>query len=75
MAEMNQSTDLYWLIGILAVAFFVILLVGSVFFLNDFSRELKYLNNEIKRTEGAERAHWIRMRRRLWLSLFPFIRY
>lgn len=75
MTEPNQTADLYWLIGILAIFFLVLLLFGSVFFLNDFSRELKYLNNEIKRTEGAERKHWIRMRRRLWLSLFPFIRY
>ena len=75
MNGMTQTNETYWLIGILAVFFLVLSLFGSVFFFSDFSRELKYLNNEIRRTEGAERKHWIRMRRRLWLSLFPFIRY
>lgn len=75
MNGMTQTNETYWLIGILAVFFLVLILFGSVFFFSDFSRELKYLNNEIRRTEGAERKHWIRMRRRLWLSLFPFIRY
>jgi hypothetical protein len=46
-----------------------------VSFINDFSQELRYLNSEIRRTDGAERRHWIRQRRRLWLSLIPFVRY
>ena len=41
----------------------------------DFSRELRYLNTEIERTQGRERMHYIRKRRRLWLSLLPFMRY
>ena len=31
--------------------------------------------NEIGRTTGAERRHWIRQKRRLWLSLIPFVKY
>ena len=71
----NPDTELYWLIGIVAVIFLLILIVVFAQFINDFSRELKYLNNEIGRTTGAERRHWIRQRRRLWLSLIPFVKY
>ena len=71
----NPDTELYWLIGILA-AFFLFLVIGRfAMFINDFSQELRYLNNEIGRTTGAERRHWIRQRRRLWLSLIPFVKY
>ncbi len=71
----NPDTELYRLIGIVAAFFLFLLLFGLVSFFNDFSQELKYLNNEIRRTEGAERRHWIRQRRRLWLSLIPFVKY
>lgn len=71
----NPDTELYWLIGIVAVFFLILLLFGLVSFINDFSQELRYLNSEIRRTDGAERRHWIRQRRRLWLSLIPFVRY
>ena len=73
--ENNLDTGLYWLIGIVAVFFLILLLFGLVSFINDFSQELRYLNSEIRRTDGAERRHWIRQRRRLWLSLIPFVRY
>lgn len=75
MPENNPDTELYWLIGIVAVFFLILLLFGLVSFINDFSQELRYLNNEIRRTDGAERRHWIRQRRRLWLSLIPFVKY
>ena len=75
MPENNPDTELYWLIGIVAVFFLFLLLFGLVNFINDFSQELRYLNSEIRRTDGAERRHWIRQRRRLWLSLIPFVRY
>lgn len=57
--------------GILLVAFAVWLAV----FISRFSRELRYINNEIARTDGAERRRWLRRRRRLWLSLIPFVKY
>ena len=40
-----------------------------------FLRELRYLNQEIARTEGRERQHYIRRKKRLLLSLIPFVRY
>ena len=64
---------------VLVVIIVVAVLVGAVVlvanFINDFSSELKYLNCEIARTSGDERKHWIRRRRRLWLSWIPFVRY
>ena len=75
MPENNPDTGLYWLVGIVAVFFLILLLFGLVSFINDFSSELRYLNNELRRTDGAERRHYIRQRRRLWLSLIPFVKY
>ena len=71
----NPDTELYWLIGIVAVFFLILLLFGLVSFINDFSQELRYLNNEIGRTTGGERRYWKRQKRRLWLSLIPFVKY
>ena len=71
----NPDVELYWLIGIVAAFFLFLLLFGLVSFFEDFSQEFKYLNCEIQRTTGAERHYWIRKRRRLWLSLIPFVKY
>ena len=76
MPEANNLDNEFWiLVGIIAIPILLGLLVGLCLFINDFSQELRYLNNEIRRTEGAERRHWIRQRRRLWLSLIPFVKY
>ena len=73
---MNEiDTELYWFIVTTVVLFSALLLIGLAAFVNDFSQELKYLNTEIGRTTGAERRHYIRQRRRLWLSLIPFVKY
>ena len=73
--ESNLDAGLWLLVGIVAIFFLILLIFGLVTFINDFSSELRYLNNEIGRTTGEERRHWIRQRRRLWLSLIPFVRY
>jgi len=73
---MNENDSaLYLLVGLVAFGFLILLLFGFAQFLNDFSQELKYLNNEIGRTSGEERQYWIRRRRQLWLSLIPFVKY
>lgn len=73
--ETNPDIGLYILIGIIAIFFLIGILFGLAQFVNDFSHELRYLNNEIGRTDGEEREHYIRQRRRLWLSLIPFVKY
>ena len=75
MPENNPDTELYWLVGIVAALMLFIILYGLCSFFLEFSRALKYLNSEIGRTIGAERRYWIRERRRLWLSLIPFVKY
>ncbi len=73
---MNKSnTTLYFLLILIAIIVLLILIVVFAQFINEFSRELKYLNNEIRRTTGDERKHWRRQKRRLLLSLIPFVKY
>ena len=71
----NPERDLYWLIGVIAVLLFILLLVILVPFFLDFSQELKYINCEIRRSYGSERRYWKHKRRKLWLSLIPFVKY
>ncbi len=71
---MNLELDTFTnvLMAILIAIFAIALVVGMTMKINGFSRELDYLNREIARTEGEEREHWKREKRRLWLSLLPF---
>ena len=71
----TENEFLYALATLIALLFIVLLLAGLVSFLNKFCQELIYLNSEIRRTFGSERKHWKRRRRRLWLSLLPFVKY
>lgn len=54
-----------------------VIMIGATFlqWLSDFIMELKYLDCEIKRTTGKEQRYWIRQKRKLWLSLLPFVKY
>ena len=73
VAPISES-DL-WLIGILAALVLAVVMLRFMLFIHDFSEELCYLNMEIARSEGAERSYYVHERRRLWLSLIPFIKY
>lgn len=76
MPQINDpDTATYWLIGILTVILLPGFFVKLCIFINDFSETLRYLTGEIKRTVGDERRYYIRERRRLWLSLIPFVRF
>ena len=83
---MNENNDILPPVGlgsgegnVLGILIAVIVLIGLVIwlarFVETFSKELRYLNMEIGRTEGRERMHYLRRRRRLWLSLIPFVKY
>ena len=72
----NKTDIMVWcLFGVIATIFLILALIRIVDFSKEFSATLYYLNMEIKRTNGADRKHWLRQRRRLWLSLIPFVRY
>lgn len=75
MHEMNSDTSVDWIIGIVIAFILLLLFIRAVSFFYDFSQELKYLNNEINRTHGGERRYWLYKRKRLWLSLIPFVKY
>ncbi len=76
MSQVNNTDVDFWiLVGIIAVPILFGLIVRMCLFIYDFSQELKYLNDEIGRTTGAERRYWIRERQRLLLSLIPFVKY
>jgi len=72
---MENSKESIYLIVILIAASLPFVLIAAVRFINDVSRELKYLNCEILRTQGPEQEYWRHIRRRLWLSLIPFVKY
>lgn len=57
-------------------AFLLILLVCSVIInVRGFVKKLRHIDREIQRAEPKEKVLWLRRRRRLWLSLLPFVRY
>ena len=62
-------------IFVLATIGLILLCLWLVPVIIGFRDELEYLNMEIQRTEGRERAHWEKKKRKLWLSLIPFVRY
>ena len=70
-----EDKELWILIALFGSIFGFALLVKFVMWINDFSHELRYLNIEISRTDGSEQRYWKRQKRRLWLSIIPFVRY
>ena len=75
MPRHNNDILIVLFIVILAAIVILALMIGMVSSMNSFSRELRYLNREIKRSYGRERKVWLRRRRRLGLSLLPFVKY
>lgn len=71
----NINQDVVFLIAAVVLLLLFVILIGLIQFYNEFVAELQYLNSEIERTDGDERAYWLSRRRRLWLSLLPFVKY
>lgn len=75
MPENNNDAEFYAIIGIFATFVLILALYKICMFISDFSSELKYIKCEIGRTDGDERRYWMRKKRKLWLSLIPFVKY
>ena len=75
MPETDTPVILIYLFESIIIFFFILLGIGYISVLRDFVRELRNLNRKIRRSCGAKRKHLLRRRRRLWLSLLPFIKY
>lgn len=71
----NDNSFFYMLISLVLIIVSQALLAVAVSFYNHFSRELRYLNLEISRTQEREQRYWIKRKRKLWLSLIPFFKY
>ena len=71
----NANSLVIFAIAAVVLLILFVILIGLIQFYNEFITELQYLNSEIERTDGEERAYWISQRRRLWLSLLPFVKY
>ena len=71
----NANPIVIFAIAAVVLLILFVILIGLIQFYNEFITELQYLNSEIERTDGEERVYWISQRRRLWLSLLPFVKY
>ena len=75
MPETDIATIPYYLFEAIIVLFLILMGIGTISSLSEFLRELKSLNSEIRRSCGTKRKYLLRRRRRLWLSLLPFVKY
>ena len=71
----NANPIVIFAIAAVVLLLLFVILIGLIQFYNEFITELQYLSSEIERTDGEERAYWLSRRRRLWLSLLPFVKY
>ena|GEM_PF-1514024 len=70
----DQTFITLMVIGLCVLA--AVLFVALAVWLPKFQRELKHLNRRIEQARSErERQHYIRRRRRLWLSIIPFVPY
>lgn len=60
---------------LIVVMLTIILLAIATPWIRWFRRELKFINIEISRNSGREQQRWLRRRRRLFLSVIPFVKY
>ena len=60
---------------VIGVLVFIMLAVRFAMWFQWFSRELRHVNKEIDRTDGKEREHWKKRKKRLLRSIIPFVGY
>lgn len=73
--ELSINPLAFWLAVLLGLFFLIMLAAALGQKIGDFCDELQYLNSELQRAEPEKRKVWLRRRRRLWLSLLPFVKY
>lgn len=67
----DASVIIAVILGLLLLA---VLVVKLSVWLQWFRRELRYLNKEIQRTSGEEKQQWIKRKKKLYLSILPFMK-
>lgn len=66
----QESRFVYILIILVIIIFVILLIIALIIRIKDFSRQLRYINIELRRTSGVERQYWLIRRKALWKSLF-----
>lgn len=70
----DQTFIVIMVIGVIVL--FAVLVVAAVVWWPRFQREYRHLNMRIAQAQSErERQHYLKRRRRLLLSLIPFVRY
>ncbi len=74
---MINELDIITLLSVMAgLVLLLVLSVGLASSVMQFRRELRYINDEISRSHHrSERRYWKKQKRRLWMSILPFVRY
>lgn len=57
---------------VVATLFFLAVAIKLILAISKFSRDLVYINSEIKRTRGSERKTWKRRKRRLYSKFWVY---
>ena len=71
-----MSDTFFWLfVGLFGLCFAALLIYAIALWYRNFTKELQFLNTEINRTRGREQHYWKSRKRRLFLSILPFVRY
>lgn len=70
-----MDTGIYIIAAVIIALLLILAIIRFAMWLQSFLMELRYVNKEIARTTGAEQQHWIKRKKRLLLSLIPFVRY
>ena len=75
MTNPNSENLLLIAVIIIGIAVLFIAIVEGVVLLQRFTRDLTRINREISRSTDDDKYYWLKKRRRLWLSLIPFVPY
>lgn len=75
MTYANPDNTLLTAVIIIGAIVLFFTIVAAVMVLQRFSRDLTRLNREIHRSSDDDKCYWLKKRRRLWLSLIPFVPY
>ena len=73
--ETEYQTLVYQFLYIVVLLLLLVAVVRFAMFLDDFFRELRYINIEIGSTRGEEKKYWQAKKRKLWRSFIPFVKY
>lgn len=75
MTQTGNDAGLFVVFLLVSLFLVSMLFVSLIRWVLDFRWELKRLKSEIGRTKGREQERWKRKKKKLWLSLLPFVRY